>query len=1041
MALALSIALYAQAQLPSFDSPTCRDPVFEFQFDDTPVLGTGMVLYAEVDGNTGTDTLLQQQDVEGDVNEFFDSSGVAGRWVTYHPAAIDGPKVTLRPRNGLFEYGKTYRVTVPATAFTGMVGGAAFTGHSFTFTTGGAPAWSGRTLTVGIDALKFNRGTSSDFCTVQGALNEAAQVSNERDPHTVFVRSGIYREHLFLAHAEYVIIRGEDPDTTIVFPDNHPDNLDHAWNRTTLLAVDCEALTIDGVTLQSVGYHDQSSEALYFRSTTKAHNLRVQYSNIVAGIHAMHVEGLAWVFKTKVSGYTNIVTANAGLVFEDCEFRTLSPQQELGVPVVVARGGSGLGQGLVFLQCSMTADENVAAGSVYFGGSVEPLQWDESCDDMLAAVRCTFGEHVSESLWLGEPTLSPSNESQGWREYQSYGPPGALANLTLRNPLGYNLSEAEAVFVNSREALFSRAPLGVPETYSPFRHGSDAFGTVSWPRRSTENLCVDPVLTIEFDDTTANGSPPEVGSSGRIRFYDVNRTMIAVIDLSQPGTNLLGPASGGWVREVVDEAVSFDGTTAVIRPRSATFLAGERYAVEIDAFVFPNALTRGALNKFAGVTRSEDWSFMTGAMNVRGNVVTVGPRGAAAAKGPVLAPMFCTIQGAFNFVMDSHFDPGSRATVLIRDGTYREKLFLRKSNVTVRAENIGMASIEAANGEPVNPGVGMSIKRTESTGVPGEQTGGRGVFLAEDCENLIIDGVKVENTYRQDPAAAAMHPTEAVTIKASMNQTVTVRNSEIIGWGGALRLEGLAWIYNSVVTGFTDLISGVVVTALVEKSELRSVMLDAIKGGSVTRAGSDGEIDLSSRSHALVLTEEEAKSFSTRAYVFNTTAWQPHHMVSRYSVHPAPGSTVCTDPLLSIAFEHPVSLQDPVANSAVTISEIDGRQVDSFSMDELVFSGGFIDELGPRNSSVVRRVKTDSIWVGRDNKTVYIRPRSDVLDFDREYYVEVSPGAFHEEPWDAVPVPFVGIRKQSEVWSFKTASRVPRGEQPVGVDLTVDPTG
>eukprot|EP00659_Diplonema_papillatum_P000511 gene511-769_t len=383
------LAMGAQAQLPSYDQPTCVDPVFEFRFDDTPILGTGMILYAEV--SETSEVLLLEQDVEGDVNTFFDPSGVAGRWVKYHPAAIDGPIVRLRPRNGLFEHSKTYRVTVPETAFTGTVDGAAFAGHSFTFTTG-ASIGTPPLLTVGIDALKFNRGISSDYCTVQGALNKADEQA------TVFVRSGIYREHLFLAHVAYVKIRGEDPDTTIVFPDNHPDNLDHAWNRTTLLAVDCEALTIDGVTLQSVGYHDQSSEALYFRSTTKAHNLRVQYSNIVAGIHAMHVEGLAWVFKTKVSGYTNIVTANAGLVFEDCEFRTLSPQQELGVPVVVARGGSGLGQGLVFLQCSMTADENVAAGSVYFGGSVEPLQWDESCDDMLAAVRCTFGEHVSESL-------------------------------------------------------------------------------------------------------------------------------------------------------------------------------------------------------------------------------------------------------------------------------------------------------------------------------------------------------------------------------------------------------------------------------------------------------------------------------------------------------------------------------------------------------------------------------------------------------------------------------------------------------------------
>jgi pectin methylesterase-like acyl-CoA thioesterase len=364
-------------------------------------------------------------------------------------------------------------------------------------------------------------------------------------------------------------------------------------------------------------------------------------------------------------------------------------------------------------------------------------------------------------------------------------------------------------------AVEARPPAAAPARADA---GSTALGAAVVPGAGARNVPYDTPLRLRFD------RPPVLGTQGAIRVLRKRDNALADTIRVADEYDVLGYEGQQYRRAVRRQPIAIEGRNVTINLHSARLQPGEEYYVTIDDGVFAGTLNGQPFN---GVAKGQGWTFRTRAAVPRRQYLTVDDDGAAD---------FRTVQGALNHVMRQ--PQGARpVTIEIRDGRYRELLYLRGRNaVTLRGQSRDGVVIDAVNSDGINPGSGAG-QAADSPAI----NGGRSLFLVEDADLLTLDTLTVRNSaLRASPTGG-----QAEALLFSSEGRLAVKNASLYSEQDTVQVKGYAWFYRSLIAGNVDYIWGNNHAALFEDSELRTVgdSGNPKGGGYVLQARTVGEND------------------------------------------------------------------------------------------------------------------------------------------------------------------------------------------------------
>jgi len=255
-------------------------------------------------------------------------------------------------------------------------------------------------------------------------------------------------------------------------------------------------------------------------------------------------------------------------------------------------------------------------------------------------------------------------------------------NVLIPGATGTNYSIASVAFsdIGTYSVVVSNAAGSVTSAGAKLAIYSTMTGTPSSPTNNATGVCVDTLLSINFNQT------PSVGNAGKINIYDASSpsTPVDILDLS--GGNLQMRSVGGVMLNTYDILIS--GNTATIYPHAGILTANKTYYVTMDPGVIVD--TNGAY--FAGITNSTTWQFTTkttGPANPTNIVVAADGSGD-----------FDTVQGAIDSIPAANTTP---TIINIHNGLYTEVDRVNgKNNITFIGQNRHQVFITYANNNNIN---------------------------------------------------------------------------------------------------------------------------------------------------------------------------------------------------------------------------------------------------------------------------------------------------------------------------------------------------
>ncbi len=369
----------------------------------------------------------------------------------YHPVTIEGNEVTIHPRHGAFERGRTYAVEVEEGAFvgTGVAGPEPTAALEWRFSTReDGPVANASRLVVAADG-------SGDFCTLQGALDAIPQDS--RVPVTVFVKRGTYREIVCLYRKHKVTIMGEDRAATVITYANNerfnggggnpyagaaqPSAADPraggaVYRRGMMLVHQCEDFTLANLTLHNTTPQGGSqAEAIIVNGSPEARTLLIDLT-CISFQDTMQVNGRAYITGCHVEGDVDFLWGRGPCFFEDCTFRSLRSEAYLTQVRNPAEH-----HGFIFLRCAFTGAPGVVGN---FLTRVEPHRFPHS---EVVLIECVVSGAVGAVGWQLQPARDATAEPDPGRvrfwEYDSRTPEGETVDVSRRLPASRQLDARE----------------------------------------------------------------------------------------------------------------------------------------------------------------------------------------------------------------------------------------------------------------------------------------------------------------------------------------------------------------------------------------------------------------------------------------------------------------------------------------------------------------------------------------------------------------------------------------------------------------------
>lgn len=341
------------------------------------------------------------------------------------------------------------------------------------------------------------------------------------------------------------------------------------------------------------------------------------------------------------------------------------------------------------------------------------------------------------------------------------------------------------------------------------------------PDPSAKTVCVDAPLSLELSST------PVLGTSGYIRVFRKDGTKVDEINLAdisktvtlEDGTMIPAGADAdagkiaigddyvfhtfmdalhsGQYRVVHYTPLRIKGKTLEIKLHNEALSFGESYYVTIDESVAGKAVA------------AEDMPFTVKA-RPSGTTLSVKADGTGD---------FCTVQGALSYA--STLSKDADVVIEIGEGRFEELLFLRnKNNVTLRGASRSGTVIAYPNNDSYETGSGSSVSSKPSVGHSIGKSGGRSVFLVENCDNLVLENLTLENTY-----SIPSHKGQAEAIyfnDGSNSRKLTIESCNLLSWQDTFLTKGKVWVHGSLIAGHVDYIWGYPDVCLFEDCEIRS---------------------------------------------------------------------------------------------------------------------------------------------------------------------------------------------------------------------------
>jgi len=281
------------------------------------------------------------------------------------------------------------------------------------------------------------------------------------------------------------------------------------------------------------------------------------------------------------------------------------------------------------------------------------------------------------------------------------------------------------------------------------------------PANNASGICTDKPLSITFDQT------PKIGTSGRIRVYESNGTLVDTIDMAaSPQTKTIGGISAFRYYPIIVE-----GSTANIYPHTQL-----GYNKTFYVTMEPGVLTDQANAPFAGFSDANAFRFSTraSAPAAGSSVLTVAADGTGD---------FCTIQGAVDFVPANN---AQRVIINVKNGTYTEIVYIpsNKPNITVKGESRAGTVQRYANNNNLNGAISGNYRT--SFGV--------------ESNDFVLENITLHNTTPQGGSQAEALRTNGLR--------AVVNSVDLKSFQDTLLTQKSAFITNSYIEGDVDFMWG-----------------------------------------------------------------------------------------------------------------------------------------------------------------------------------------------------------------------------------------
>lgn len=285
------------------------------------------------------------------------------------------------------------------------------------------------------------------------------------------------------------------------------------------------------------------------------------------------------------------------------------------------------------------------------------------------------------------------------------------------------------------------------------------------PANNASDVSVDMQFKLTFSST------PFLQSSGNVRLYESNGTLVSTINLSQMPTGTPMSASWPWQETLNRSTINVfravvDGNTCVFSFPINSMSYGKSYYVTVDQNVFSNASALG----FSGISANQ-WRFSVKASQpATDNEYIVDANGTGD---------FATLQGALNYLPSGN----SNAHIFIKNGTYVGYAFMRdKSGYTIEGESREGVIIKGFNNSNINA-----------------STHWRSVVNLDGNDIHIISLTMINTT----PSGGS----QAEALKLNGDRCIIV-NCDFYSYQDTLLIEGKVYFQDCMIEGDVDFVWG-----------------------------------------------------------------------------------------------------------------------------------------------------------------------------------------------------------------------------------------
>ena len=274
---------------------------------------------------------------------------------------------------------------------------------------------------------------SGDFKTIMQAIDAARAFPDQRI--TIFIKNGIYNEKVFVPACNPCIsMIGENAEKTIITWGDFFNKMNRGRNSTfytyTML-VDADDFYAENLTIENSAGPVGQAVALHVRGD------RCVFRNcrILGSQDTLYTDGFTgreYFDACFIEGTTDFIFGGATVLFRNCTINSKANSY-----VTAASTPAGKKFGYVFMDCKLTATENVTAA--YLG-----RPWRDFA--RVVFIRCDLGKHIRAEGWSNWQGTA-RDKTAFYAEYKNTGPGSAVSGrvawshqLTSREASKYTIT-------------------------------------------------------------------------------------------------------------------------------------------------------------------------------------------------------------------------------------------------------------------------------------------------------------------------------------------------------------------------------------------------------------------------------------------------------------------------------------------------------------------------------------------------------------------------------------------------------------------------